>query len=105
MNSCGRANRRRSQHASFETETFLANKNQQMAKSRKPDQPADTNPPELSFEDSLAELQRIVEELEQGALGLEESMRRFEQGIAFLRGCYKTLEEAKQKIEILTGTD
>ena len=58
-----------------------------------------------SFEESISELQQIVNDLEDGTLGLEESMQRFEQGIALLRGCYHTLEAAEQKIEILTGTD
>ena len=59
----------------------------------------------LSFEQSLAELQQIVAELEEGTLGLEESMQRFERGTALLRRCYQTLHQAEQKIEILTGFD
>jgi len=58
---------------------------------------------EPAFEESLAELQQIVADLEEGALGLEESMRRFERGVALLRRCFQTLEEAEQKIEVLTG--
>ncbi len=72
----------------------------------KPSKLDDQNPgTQHSFEESLDELQQIVDELEEGNLGLEESMRRFETGIALLRGCYRVLEEAEQKIEILTGTD
>jgi exodeoxyribonuclease VII small subunit len=67
-------------------------------------QPAD-NAPEPSFEDALSELQRIAGELEAGSLGLEESLARFEQGIALLRKCNAILERAEQKIEILTGRD
>jgi len=58
-----------------------------------------------SFEDSLDELRRIVGELEEGSLGLEDSLRRFEEGMTLLRNCYCTLEKAEQKIEILTGVD
>lgn len=75
-----------------------------MAK-KKTKRQAETPQPDLSFEDSLSELQQIVDELEVGQLGLEESMQRFEQGIALLRNCYSTLEAAEQKIETLTGTD
>ena len=57
-----------------------------------------------SFEESLDELRTIVGELEEGSLGLEDSLRRFEEGMALLRNCYHTLEQAEQKIEILTGT-
>jgi exodeoxyribonuclease VII small subunit len=56
-----------------------------------------------SFEASLAELQQIARDLEDGTLGLEESIARFEQGTALLRSCYQILERAEQKIEILTG--
>lgn len=58
-----------------------------------------------AFEESLVELQQIVCDLEDGSLGLEESMRRFEKGIELLRLCYQTLERAEQKIELLTGFD
>ena len=60
---------------------------------------------EISFEESLMELQQIVGGLEEGTLGLEESMQRFEKGIKLLRDCYRVLEQAEQRIEILTGTD
>ena len=58
-----------------------------------------------SFEESLQELQQIVSELEEGEIGLEESLERFEKGIALLRSCYRILEQAEQRIEILVGRD
>ena len=58
-----------------------------------------------SFEQSLAELQTIVGELQDGALGLEESMSRFEQGMKLLRECYAILEHAEGRIEMLTRID
>jgi len=60
----------------------------------------DTGP---GFEESLSELQQIVADLEDGELGLESSLKRFEEGISLIRRCYQTLEAAEQKIEILTG--
>lgn len=57
------------------------------------------------FEDSLTELQQIVQSLEEGAQGLEDSLQQFERGIGLLRSCYALLESAEQKIEILTGLD
>lgn len=57
------------------------------------------------FEDSLSELQQIVQSLEEGSQGLEESLQQFERGIGLLRSCYALLESAEQKIEILTGFD
>lgn len=59
----------------------------------------------LSFEQALTELQQVVDDLEEGSVGLEESMRRFERGTALLRHCYGLLEHAEQRIEILTGRD
>lgn len=58
--------------------------------------------PETTFEESVDELQQIVGDLESGVLGLEESLARFEEGTGLLRSCYKFLESAEQKIEILT---
>ncbi|MEX0703584.1 MAG: exodeoxyribonuclease VII small subunit [Planctomycetales bacterium] len=67
----------------------------------------DTTPDENapSFEDALAELQRIVADLEDGALGLEESLARFESGMKLLRTCHRVLEQAEQRIAVLTGMD
>lgn len=56
-----------------------------------------------SFEGSIVELQRIVGQLEDGSLPLEESMEQFERGISLLRNCYKVLEQAEQRIEVLTS--
>ena len=59
-------------------------------------------PVEESFEESLTELQSIVSELEDGSLGLEASLARFERGVGLLRACHVILESAEQKIETLT---
>ena len=56
-----------------------------------------------SFEASVAELQQIVSQLEDGSLPLEDSMSQFERGISLLKNCYQVLEQAEQRIEILTG--
>lgn len=55
-----------------------------------------------SFEESLSELQSIVSDLEEGEIGLEASLARFERGIGLLRVCYSILEAAEAKVEILT---
>lgn len=56
---------------------------------------------QTSFEAALSELQQIVSDLEDGKLGLEPSLARFEQGISLLRNCHRILEQAEQKIELL----
>jgi len=76
-----------------------------MAKPKKTDQAATAADSTPNFEDALAELQQIVGELEDGTIGLEESLQRFEKGIGLLRTCYSVLQDAEQKIEILTGLD
>lgn len=55
------------------------------------------------FEASLAELQQIVARLEDGSFGLEQSLAEFERGVKLLRTCYRILEDAEQKVELLVG--
>ncbi len=53
------------------------------------------------FEDSLAEIEQLVGQLEQGDISLEESLKSFERGVALTRICQKALQEAEQKVHIL----
>ena len=69
------------------------------------DKSAPETTPDVSFEEALQALQEIVESLESGSLGLEESLARFEQGIGLLKTCNDVLEQAEQRIETLTGFD
>ncbi len=55
-----------------------------------------------SFEQALAELEALVETMEQGELSLEESLQSFERGVLLTRTCQQALKEAEQKIHILT---
>jgi exodeoxyribonuclease VII small subunit len=59
----------------------------------------------LTFEEALAELERVVRELEDGKIGLEESLARYEQGVGLLRRCYGQLRQAEQRIVELMGMD
>ena len=54
-----------------------------------------------SIEKSLTELERLVEELENGDLELDQALKKFEQGVKLSRECQKNLEEAEMKIKIL----
>jgi exodeoxyribonuclease VII small subunit len=56
---------------------------------------------EPSFEAGLAELEKIVAELEDGELPLEKSLALFEQGVKLSDSCRKQLQEAESKVEIL----
>jgi exodeoxyribonuclease VII small subunit len=53
------------------------------------------------FEDSLAELEQLVTQLEQGDISLEESLKSFERGVNLTRTCQQALQEAEQKVQIL----
>jgi exodeoxyribonuclease VII small subunit len=55
----------------------------------------------VSFEASLAELERIVKELERGDLPLEKSLELFEQGVRLSRECQERLNQAERRIEVL----
>jgi exodeoxyribonuclease VII small subunit len=54
-----------------------------------------------SFEDSLAELEKIVGKLEQGDLALEDSLELFEKGVRLSRECQERLNQAERRIEVL----
>lgn len=53
------------------------------------------------FEESLTELEQLVERLEQGDISLEDSLKAFERGVQLTRVCQKALKEAEQKIQVL----
>jgi exodeoxyribonuclease VII small subunit len=60
-------------------------------------------PEEMRFSDALAELESIVSALEGGQLELEESLARYERGVALLRACQSRLAEAEQRVTMLMG--
>ena len=55
----------------------------------------------LSFEQALEELEKIVNRLENEELTLEESLRLFEEGVKLARFLREELEKAEKKVEIL----
>jgi exodeoxyribonuclease VII small subunit len=60
---------------------------------------------ELSFEKELENLERVVDLLERGELGLEEAIRQYESGARSLKRCHQALERAQKKVEVLTQSD
>jgi len=56
---------------------------------------------EKKFEAALARLEEIVRSLESGELGLEQSLKLFEEGVKLARICNARLEEAERKVEVL----
>jgi exodeoxyribonuclease VII small subunit len=55
----------------------------------------------VNLEKALTELEKLVEEMEQGNLSLEESLKRFERGIALTSDCQEALQKAELKVQEL----
>ena len=60
--------------------------------------------PAPNFEETLAELEKLVVNLEKGDLSLDESLSGFKHGIELTRQCQTALDNAQQTVEILTNT-
>ena len=58
---------------------------------------------DMTFREAMAELNGIVEALESNTLELEESLVKYERGIALLRFLKESLNTAQQKVEVLMG--
>lgn len=59
----------------------------------------------ITFEQAMSRLEKIVRELESGEATLEDSIKLFEEGVKLSGICSSLLKEAKQKVEILIETD
>lgn len=57
----------------------------------------------LDFEGSMARLEEIVSLLERGDAPLEQAMALFEEGAKLLRECTRQLDQAEQKVTLLTA--
>ena len=55
----------------------------------------------VDFEEALDQLEELVEDMENGDLTLEESLKAFEQGIKLTRECQTALSQAEQKVQML----
>ena len=59
----------------------------------------------LPFEEALLHLENIVRDLEDGRLGLDDALERYERGVGLIKGCHARLRQAEQRILLLTGAD
>jgi exodeoxyribonuclease VII small subunit len=66
---------------------------------------SEPSPQPVSFEDALSELEQVVRNLEDGQIGLEESLAAYERGVSLIKRCYAQLREAEQRILLVTGAD
>ena len=58
-----------------------------------------------SFEDALEKLEKITNELEEGDLSLEDSLKFFDEGVKLAEYCNSKLSDAQKKVEILLKKD
>ena len=58
-----------------------------------------------SFEQTVSRLEEIVHLLEEGKIGLDEALSRYEEGVGLLRKAYELLEKAQRRISLLSGVD
>jgi exodeoxyribonuclease VII small subunit len=56
----------------------------------------------LTFERAVERLEAIIGRIESGEIGLEQSIREYEHGVALLKRCRAILEQAEQRVEELT---
>jgi exodeoxyribonuclease VII small subunit len=76
-----------------------------VAKKKVSKQKSRSDPQIQGFEESLAELEKIVSQLESGKLGLSEALTQYEAGVGYLKACHGQLEQAERRIELLSGVD
>ncbi len=60
---------------------------------------------ELKFEEMMKKLEQIVDELESGNMPLEDSLKKYEEGVKLIQACRKRLDETKRKVEVLIKKD
>lgn len=59
----------------------------------------------INFEEAMKKLEQITAELERGELSLDESVKKFEEGIKLSKECNKILEDSEKRINILINND
>jgi exodeoxyribonuclease VII small subunit len=55
----------------------------------------------LDYEAAVAELETLVDRLEQGDISLEDSLKLYERGVLLSRDCQEALQAAEQKVQML----
>lgn len=62
---------------------------------------APTQASSAGFEQSLAELEQLVAQMESGNLPLDEALRQFERGVQLTRECQQALQAAQARVQVL----
>ena len=61
-----------------------------------------TDPSQMTFEQAMAELERVVGQLERGDVALEDSIKLYERGAELKKRCEAKLKEAEEKVAAIT---
>lgn len=59
----------------------------------------------VGFEQALHELESLVETMEKGDMELEDALKSFERGVVLARQCGDILNQAEQRVQILSGKE
>ncbi|MBO9830060.1 MULTISPECIES: exodeoxyribonuclease VII small subunit [Xanthomonas] len=70
-----------------------------------PKKPQDDASPVARFEQSLEELEVLVEKMEAGDLSLEQSLSAYERGVGLYRQCQQALEQAELRVRLLSDPE
>lgn len=70
-----------------------------------PRKPSPEASPVAHFEQSLDELEQLVEKMEHGQLSLEESLAAYERGVGLYRSCQTALEQAELRVRLLSDPE
>jgi len=60
---------------------------------------------ELTFEQALKNLEQIISQVEQGQIGLEDSIEKYEQGMKLIKHCRAILEQCEKRIETINESN
>lgn len=66
--------------------------------------PSDEPNLEIGFEASVEQVEALIDKIEQGEIGLEESVEAYEKGVALIKRCRGILDHAEQRITELTDS-
>lgn len=72
---------------------------------KKQSKPTEKKADSPTFEEAVERLKRIVHDLEEGEIGLDDSLRRYEEGVRLIRLCTTQLEKAERRLEMLERVD
>lgn len=68
-------------------------------------EPASPDPSEMTYEAAIEELESLIDQIEEGAIGLEASLEARRRGEALIRRCRSVLERAEQELRHIEITD